>query len=126
MASTAVTELVYLTFREGVKPEDPENYDGRVFTDTLEAVKLQSGYLYSSWGRTVADENDIVWVHGRTTHPLFPSAKSPQSSRPPQPQSQSTQPSPHPSPSKTSPQHQSSKSPSSLSPAPSLRQRNPS
>lgn len=62
MASTAVTELVYLTFREGVKPEDPENYDGRVFTDTLEAVKLQSGYLYSSWGRTVADENDIVWV----------------------------------------------------------------
>ncbi|EDN07202.1 predicted protein [Histoplasma mississippiense (nom. inval.)] len=62
MASSAVTELVYLTFREGVKPEDPENYDGRVFTDTLEAVKLQSGYLYSSWGRTVADENDIVWV----------------------------------------------------------------
>ncbi|OJD15445.1 hypothetical protein AJ78_04286 [Emergomyces pasteurianus Ep9510] len=61
MASNSVTELVYLTFKEGVKPEDPENFDGRVFTDALEAVKLQSGYRYSSWGRTVEDENDIVW-----------------------------------------------------------------
>ncbi|KKZ64870.1 hypothetical protein EMCG_09247 [[Emmonsia] crescens] len=62
MASDSATEIVYLTFKEGVKPEDPENYDGRVFTDTLEAVKLQSGFQYSSWGRTVEDENDIVWV----------------------------------------------------------------
>ncbi|PGH05178.1 hypothetical protein GX51_03077 [Blastomyces parvus] len=60
-SKAAVTELIYLTFKKGVKPEDPENYEGRVFTDALEAVKLHSGYLYSSWGRTVEDENDVVW-----------------------------------------------------------------
>ncbi|OJD21955.1 hypothetical protein ACJ73_06705, partial [Blastomyces percursus] len=63
MASkAAVTELIYLTFKKGVKPEDPENYEGRVFTEALEAVKLHSGYQYSTWGRTVEDENDIVWL----------------------------------------------------------------
>ncbi|KAL2374175.1 hypothetical protein BDBG_05508 [Blastomyces gilchristii SLH14081] len=61
-SNAAVTELIYLTFKKGVKPEDPENYEGRVFTEALEAVKLHSGYLYSSWGRTVEDENDIVWL----------------------------------------------------------------
>ncbi|PGH06441.1 hypothetical protein AJ79_06531 [Helicocarpus griseus UAMH5409] len=62
MSSNTVTELVYLTFKPGVKPEDPDNADGRVFTNALEAVKLQSGYQHSNWGRTVEDENDIVWI----------------------------------------------------------------
>ncbi|KAK2791308.1 hypothetical protein FQN52_004985 [Onygenales sp. PD_12] len=57
-----VTEIIYLTLKPTVKPEDPDNDEGRVFFEAQQAVKQQSGYQSSYWGRTEEDENNVVWI----------------------------------------------------------------
>ncbi|KAK2800976.1 hypothetical protein FQN50_007951, partial [Emmonsiellopsis sp. PD_5] len=59
---TPVTEIIYLTLKPTVKPEDPDNDEGRIFLEALQAVKQQSGYESSHWGRTEEDENNVVWI----------------------------------------------------------------
>lgn len=66
-----VTELVYLKFKPGVKPEDPENSEeGKRFLDVVNEVKNSRGYQGASWGRTAEDQNSVVWAIGEfTMHP---------------------------------------------------------
>lgn len=59
-----VVEFVYITLKPDVKPEDPSNDGGRVFSDIHHAVKQQSGYGVSNWGRSSENENEIVWAIG--------------------------------------------------------------
>jgi hypothetical protein len=64
MTSSSVVEFLYITLKPSVKPEDPSNHDGQSFLSALTAVKQQSGYKWSSWGRTLEDENGVVLVVG--------------------------------------------------------------
>ncbi|WEW58030.1 hypothetical protein PRK78_003497 [Emydomyces testavorans] len=57
-----VTQFVYLTLKSDVKPEDPDNDSGRLFLDGLNAAKQRCGYQGSCWGRTIENENNIVWI----------------------------------------------------------------
>lgn len=59
-----VCEFIYLRLRPDVRPEEPGNREGEQFMDVLRATKMQSGHESSAWGRTVEDENDVVWVIG--------------------------------------------------------------
>ncbi|EAS35711.3 uncharacterized protein CIMG_01065 [Coccidioides immitis RS] len=60
--SNIVTEFIYFTLKSDVKPEDRENDDGRLFLSALNTVKQSCGYLSSFWGRTIENENNIVWI----------------------------------------------------------------
>ncbi|KAJ9257359.1 hypothetical protein DTO027B5_3874 [Paecilomyces variotii] len=62
MGSQTVTQFTYLRLKPDVKPEDPTNEAGQQFLQVLRTAKLQSGYQSSSWGRTVEDPDNIVWV----------------------------------------------------------------
>lgn len=59
-----VTEFVYLRLKPDVKPEDPENEGGQQFFKILKSVKESRGYEGGSWGRSVENEDDVVWVVG--------------------------------------------------------------
>ncbi|PGH13030.1 hypothetical protein AJ80_06514 [Polytolypa hystricis UAMH7299] len=68
--TTGTTEFIYLTFNPSVRPEDVDNDEGKLFMDAYNAVAQQDdGYLSSCWGRTVEDENKIVWAIDRSTTP---------------------------------------------------------
>lgn len=60
--SQAVSQFIYFKVKPSVKPEDPANEEGERLLDVLRATKNQSGYKNSAWGRTIEDENMIVWV----------------------------------------------------------------
>ncbi|KAL1956530.1 hypothetical protein VTO42DRAFT_7093 [Malbranchea cinnamomea] len=57
-----VTEFVYLTLKPSVRPEDRANEEGRAFLEAIGATRQQSGYVRSYWGRTIENENNVVWV----------------------------------------------------------------
>jgi hypothetical protein len=59
-----VSEFAFLRLKPDVKPEDPENEGGRKFLEIMSGVKKSPGFQGSSWGRTVEDENDVVWAIG--------------------------------------------------------------
>lgn len=61
-----VTEFIYLKLKPSVKPEDPDNDEGSEFLDTLKATKNQSGHQGSAWGRSIEDEDCVVWAIGST------------------------------------------------------------
>ena len=69
--SSSIVEVIYLTLKAGVRPEDPADATNRAFHDTLTTVTQQSGYEWSAWGRTVENENDVVWVVGRAVISVF-------------------------------------------------------
>ncbi|EEP76164.1 predicted protein [Uncinocarpus reesii 1704] len=69
-SSHIVTEFIYLSLKPDVKPEDPDNDGGRLFINSLNAVKQRCGYLSSSWGRTIENENNVVWIIGRISEML--------------------------------------------------------
>lgn len=62
---SSATQFTYLTLKPSVRPEDPDNDEGRVFTDAYRAVEQNLGYQQAYWGRTLENENDVVWVVGR-------------------------------------------------------------
>ncbi|GAD93609.1 conserved hypothetical protein [Paecilomyces variotii No. 5] len=62
MASQTVTQFTYLRLKPDVKPEDPNNEAGEAFLNVLRTAKQQSGYQGSSWGRTIEDRDNVVWV----------------------------------------------------------------
>lgn len=62
--SHAVSQFLYLKVKPSVRPEDPTSEEGLELLDLFRATKHQSGYQSSSWGRTVEDENTIVWLVG--------------------------------------------------------------
>ncbi|PYH91964.1 hypothetical protein BO71DRAFT_451753 [Aspergillus ellipticus CBS 707.79] len=67
---TTLTELIYFPIVPAVKPEDPSNEAGAALLDVFRAAKHQSGYLSSAWGRTVEDENLVVWaIDWKDAHP---------------------------------------------------------
>lgn len=60
--SQAVSQFIYFRVKPSVKPEDPANEEGEGLLNVFRITKHQSGYQSSAWGRTVEDENTIVWV----------------------------------------------------------------
>ena len=70
--SSSIVEVIYLSLKAGVRPEDPANAANRALHETLSTVTQQTGYEWSAWGRTIENENDVVWVVGRAVPtPLF-------------------------------------------------------
>lgn len=57
-----VTEFIYLQLKPTVQPEDPKNEPGQQFLSILHGTKQQNGYIDSAWGRTLEDENILVWA----------------------------------------------------------------
>lgn len=68
--SHAVSQFLYLKVKPSVKPGDPTSEEGQALLDVFRATKHQSGHQSSSWGRTVEDENTIVWLVGMYTGPI--------------------------------------------------------
>ena len=61
-----ITELIYLPFKPTVKPEDAHNAEGQEFVKKVETTKNQIGYVGSSWGRSLEDNNLVVWAIGKS------------------------------------------------------------
>ncbi|KAE8354671.1 hypothetical protein BDV28DRAFT_146874 [Aspergillus coremiiformis] len=57
-----LSEFIYFHVRSSVKPEDPSNEEGEALLRLFQTAKYQSSYESSAWGRTVEDENVLVWV----------------------------------------------------------------
>ncbi|GAB1194937.1 hypothetical protein BDV32DRAFT_147215 [Aspergillus pseudonomiae] len=57
-----VSEFIHFQLKSSVKPEDPSNDEGQALLQLFQTAKHQSGYKSSAWGRTIEDENIIVWV----------------------------------------------------------------
>ncbi|KAE8137595.1 hypothetical protein BDV38DRAFT_282843 [Aspergillus pseudotamarii] len=57
-----VSEFIHFQLKPSVKPEDPSNEEGQALLQLFQTAKHQSGYKSSAWGRTIEDENIIVWV----------------------------------------------------------------
>lgn len=75
MPTSTVTEVVFFRVRPEVKPEVPEsNQDSYNLLGLLRDTKQQHGHMGSAWGRTVEDEDVIVWVIGipPPVHPPVP------------------------------------------------------
>ena len=51
-----------------MKLEDPKSAEGQEFLEAVETTKRQIGYVGSSWGRTLEDENLLVWAIGSLTN----------------------------------------------------------
>lgn len=64
---STVTEFIYFRLKPSVKPEDDgnQNREGEQLLDLFRETMLQSGHLGSAWGRTLEDENNLVWVIGK-------------------------------------------------------------
>ncbi|CRG84551.1 hypothetical protein PISL3812_01820 [Talaromyces islandicus] len=61
--SSTVTQFIYFRLKPSVKPEDDgQNREGEQLLDLFRETILQSGHLGSAWGRTLEDENNLVWV----------------------------------------------------------------
>ncbi|KAE8153407.1 hypothetical protein BDV25DRAFT_149409 [Aspergillus avenaceus] len=57
-----VSEFIHFRLKPTVKPEDPSNEEGQSLLDLFRTTKHQSGYKSSAWGRTIEDEDVVVWV----------------------------------------------------------------
>ncbi|KAB8235231.1 hypothetical protein ETB97_009507 [Aspergillus alliaceus] len=57
-----VSEFIHFQLKSSVKPEDSSNEEGQALLQLFQTTKHQSGYKSSAWGRTVEDQNVIVWV----------------------------------------------------------------
>ncbi|KAH8704847.1 hypothetical protein BGW36DRAFT_392603 [Talaromyces proteolyticus] len=60
--SPTVTEIVYFRLKPSIKPEDSDNHEGEKLLDLFRETILESGHLGSAWGRSLEDENNLVWV----------------------------------------------------------------
>ncbi|RAO71925.1 uncharacterized protein BHQ10_007937 [Talaromyces amestolkiae] len=61
--SPTFTEFIVFRLKPSVKPEEGEsNREGEQLLDLFRETMLQSGHLGSAWGRTLEDENIVVWV----------------------------------------------------------------
>ncbi|KAJ5168747.1 uncharacterized protein N7482_004341 [Penicillium canariense] len=60
--SQNISEFLFFKVKPGVKPEDPANEQGEALLRVFRATKQQSGHHSSAWGRTVEDEDTLVWV----------------------------------------------------------------
>lgn len=65
-----VSEFIHFQLKSSVKPEDPSNEEGQALLQLFQTAKHQSGYKSSAWGRTVEDENIVVWVVSKFPPPL--------------------------------------------------------
>lgn len=62
---STVAQFIYFRLKPSVKPEeDGQNSEGEQLLDLFRETVLQSGHLGSAWGRSLEDENNIVWVIG--------------------------------------------------------------
>ncbi|GAQ42315.1 hypothetical protein AtubIFM55763_007537 [Aspergillus tubingensis] len=60
---SGVTEFIFFHLNPAIKPEDPTNNEaGASLLELFKNTKHQNGYLGSSWGRSIEDENVVVWV----------------------------------------------------------------
>jgi hypothetical protein len=62
---TPVTQFVFFRVKPSVRPEEgDQNREGEQLLDLFRETILQSGHIGSAWGRTLEDENVLVWVIG--------------------------------------------------------------
>lgn len=63
--SPTFTEIITFHLKPSIKPEEGEqNHEGEQLLNLFRETMLQSGHLGSAWGRTLEDENVIVWIIG--------------------------------------------------------------
>lgn len=65
-AMSRVIEFIYFKVKPSVKPEDPSNAEGEALLNVFHGTKHESGYQGSAWGRSVEDEDMIVWAVGES------------------------------------------------------------
>ncbi|KAJ5089940.1 hypothetical protein N7532_008624 [Penicillium argentinense] len=58
----SISEFIFFKVRPEVRPEDPHSEEGEALLNIFRSTKQQSGHQNSAWGRTVEDEDVIVWV----------------------------------------------------------------
>ncbi|PWY68094.1 hypothetical protein BO94DRAFT_503460, partial [Aspergillus sclerotioniger CBS 115572] len=67
---SGITEFIYFHLNPSIKPEDPTNEAGVSLLELFQNTKHQNGYKGSAWGRSIEDENVIVWViNWKDAHP---------------------------------------------------------
>lgn len=59
-----VTEFIILTLKPNTPLEDPATEAGKVFLKAIYDIKSVHGYRSASWGRSLEDENVVVWAIG--------------------------------------------------------------
>ncbi|PYI12744.1 hypothetical protein BO78DRAFT_465837 [Aspergillus sclerotiicarbonarius CBS 121057] len=59
---SGITEFIYFHLNPAIKPEDPTNEAGASLLELFQTIKHESGYKGSAWGRSIEDENVVVWV----------------------------------------------------------------
>ncbi|OOF98929.1 hypothetical protein ASPCADRAFT_2353 [Aspergillus carbonarius ITEM 5010] len=59
---SGITEFIYFHLNPSIKPEDPTNEAGASLLELFQNTKHQNGYQGSAWGRSIEDNNVIVWV----------------------------------------------------------------
>ena len=70
---SGITEFIYFHLNPSIKPEDPTNEAGASLLELFQNTKHQNGYQGSAWGRSIEDNNVIVWVIGTSLLPChFP------------------------------------------------------
>ncbi|KAJ5093842.1 hypothetical protein N7456_009703 [Penicillium angulare] len=60
--SVTTSEFIFFKIKPSVRPEEPGNKEGEELQQLLNDTRHQSGHQNSAWGRSVEDENMIIWV----------------------------------------------------------------
>lgn len=74
--SQNISEFIFFKVKPEVRPEDPDNTEGRNLVGVFHTTKHQSGHQSSVWGRVKEDEDVIVWVVGMLFPQVYLSASS--------------------------------------------------
>ncbi|KAJ6095818.1 hypothetical protein N7486_006564 [Penicillium sp. IBT 16267x] len=60
--SHPTSEFIFFRVKPSVRPEDPNNEEGEHLLSTFRNTQHESGHQSSAWGRSVEDDNTIVWA----------------------------------------------------------------
>lgn len=60
--SQSISEFIFFQVKPSVRPEDPNNEEGERLLSVFRNTQPESGHQSSAWGRSVEDDNTIVWA----------------------------------------------------------------
>ncbi|KAJ5537407.1 hypothetical protein N7513_010593 [Penicillium frequentans] len=60
--SQTTSEFIFFRVKPSVRPEDPNNEEGEHLLTIFRNTQHESGHQSSAWGRSVEDDNTIVWA----------------------------------------------------------------
>lgn len=60
--SQSTSEFIFFRVKPSVRPEDPNNEEGERLLSVFRNTQEESGHQSSAWGRSVEDDNTIVWA----------------------------------------------------------------